>query len=144
MIYTDAGSRGNPGPSAFAVIVCSADGRLVKEVTRFIGLRTNNEAEYEGMLAALAEGKAKGAKELEITSDSELMVRQINHQYRVKAKNLLPLVEEVWRRMSEFEGVEVRHAPREHPMIQRADMLLNQELDIMAFAARLRKPETNH
>ncbi len=92
------------------------------------------------MLAALEEGKSLGAEEVEVTSDSELMVRQINRRYRVKAENLMPLVDEVWRRMSCFRKVEIRHAPREHPMIQRADMLLNQELDMMAFARKLRKP----
>jgi len=121
------------------VIICSTDGRRLKEVARFIGTGTNNEAEYRGMLAALEEGKAMGAKELEITSDSELMVKQINRQYRVKAKNLQPMVEEVWHRMSWFERVVVKHAPRENPMIQRADFLLNEELDMMAFAAKLRK-----
>jgi ribonuclease HI len=112
----------------------------MKELARYIGLGTNNEAEYKGMLAALEEGERLGADELEITSDSELMVKQINRLYRVKAENLRPLVEEVWQRMSCFKKVEIMHVPREHPMIQRADMLLNQELDMMAFAQKLRKP----
>jgi ribonuclease HI len=112
----------------------------LKELARFIGLGTNNEAEYRGMLAALEEGETLGADELEIISDSELMVRQINRQYRIKAENLRPMVEEVWYKMSRFKSVEVRHAPREHPIIQRADMLVNQELDMMAFAQKLRKP----
>lgn len=112
----------------------------MKELARFIGLGTNNEAEYRGMLAALEEGETLGADELEIISDSELMVRQINRQYRIKAENLRPMVEEVWYKMSRFKSVEVGHAPREHPMIQRADMLVNQELDMMAFAQKLRKP----
>ena len=138
-MFTDAGSRGNPGPSAYAVVVCSGDGKRLKEVARYIGLGTNNEAEYKGMLAALEEGRSMNADELEITSDSELMVRQINREYRIKAENLRPLVEEVWQRISCFKAVTVRHAPREHPMIQRADMLVNQELDMMAFAQKLRK-----
>jgi ribonuclease HI len=116
----------------------------LKEKARFIGLGTNNEAEYRGMLAALEEGRAMGAEELEITSDSELMVRQINRQYRVKAENLRPMVEEVWQKMADFKDVRLRHAPREHPLIQRADELVNQELDMMAFAKKLHKPETNH
>ncbi|MDD1756394.1 MAG: ribonuclease HI family protein [Methanomassiliicoccales archaeon] len=139
-VYTDAGSRGNPGPSAYAIVVCSADGKRLKELARFIGLGTNNEAEYRGVIAALEEGRALGADELEITSDSQLLVRQINRQYRVKAQNLRPMVEEVWQRMTAFKGVDVRHAPREHPMIQRADLLVNQELDMMEFAQKLRKP----
>ncbi|MDD1746322.1 MAG: ribonuclease HI family protein [Methanomassiliicoccales archaeon] len=125
-------------------MLCSGDGKRLKEKARFIGIGTNNEAEYRGMLAALEEGRAMGAEELEITSDSELMVRQINRQYRVKAENLRPLVEEVWQRMADFKDVKLRHAPREHPMIQRADELVNQELDMMAFANKLRKPETKH
>ena len=84
-------------------------------------------------------GKTMGAEELEITSDSELMVRQINRQYRVKAQNLRPMVEEVWKRIADFRAVDIRHASREHPMIQRADALVNQELDMMAFAQKLRK-----
>jgi ribonuclease HI len=139
-VYTDAGSRGNPGPSAYAIVVCNAEGKRLKELARFIGIGTNNEAEYRGVLAALEEGGSLGADELEITSDSELLVRQINRQYRVKAQNLRPMVEEVWQKMSAFKVVVLKHAPREHPMIQRADMLVNQELDMMAFAQKLRKP----
>jgi len=121
-------------------VICTAQGKRLKELARFIGIGTNNEAEYRGVLAALEEGIGLGADELEITSDSELMVRQINRQYRVKAPNLRPMVEEVWKRMLGFKLVEIKHASREHPLIQRADMLVNQELDMMEFAQKLRKP----
>lgn len=112
----------------------------MRETARFIGEGTNNEAEYRGLLAAIEEAKALGAEEVELTSDSELMVRQINRQYRIKADNLRPFAEEIWERMSSFRSAEVRHASREHPMIKRADLLVNQELDAMEFARRLRKP----
>jgi ribonuclease HI len=139
LVYTDAGSRGNPGPSAYAVVVCSEDGKRLMETARYIGEGTNNEAEYRGVLAGLEEAKAMGADEIVLTSDSELLVRQVNRQYRIKAANLRPLAEEVWRRMSEFARAELRHVHREHPMISRADLLVNQELDAMAFARKLRR-----
>jgi ribonuclease HI len=138
-LYTDAGSRGNPGPSAYAVIICSADGQLIHEHTRFIGICTNNEAEYKAMVAGLEEVRKVGADDVEITSDSELMVRQINGQYRMKAENLRPLLEQVLSLMAMFKSARVLHARREHPMIARADALLNQELDDMELARKLRK-----
>jgi ribonuclease HI len=76
---------------------------------------------------------------VEITSDSELMVRQINGQYRMKAENLRPLLEQVLSLMAMFKSARVLHARREHPMIARADALLNQELDDMELARKLRK-----
>jgi ribonuclease HI len=120
-------------------VVCSEDGRRLKELARYLGEGTNNEAEYQGLLAALKEAEAMGAEEVEITSDSELMVKQVNGQYRIKAANLQPLAEEAHRRMSSFRSATVRHSHREHPMIQRADLLVNQELDTMEFARRLRR-----
>lgn len=120
-------------------MVCSEDGKRLKELARYLGEGTNNEAEYQGLLAALKEAEAMGAEEVEITSDSELMVRQVNGQYRVKASNLQPMAEEAHRRMSGFRSATVRHSHREHPMIQRADLLVNQELDTMEFARRLRR-----
>lgn len=138
-LYTDAGSRGNPGPSAYAVIICSADGQLLHEQARFIGICTNNEAEYKAMVAGLEEVRKVGADDVEITSDSELMVRQINGQYRMKAENLRPLLEQVLSLMAMFKSARVLHARREHPMIARADALLNQELDDMELARKLRK-----
>lgn len=139
LIYTDAGSRGNPGPSAYAVVLCSEDGKRIRELARFIGEGTNNEAEYRGLLAGLEAAEALGTDEVEITSDSELLVRQINGQYRIKAQNLRPLADEALSRMSRFEKAALRHASREHPMIQRADLLVNQELDAMELARKLRK-----
>jgi ribonuclease HI len=138
-LFTDAGSRGNPGPSAYAVVICSEDGKVLHEHARFIGVGTNNEAEYKAMVAGLEEVRRMGADDVEITSDSELMVKQVNGQYRMKAENLRPLLEQVRDLMSSFQTARMNHARREHPMIVRADALLNQELDDMEFARRLRK-----
>jgi ribonuclease HI len=91
------------------------------------------------LLAGLKEAESMGAEEVEVTSDSQLMVRQMNGQYRIKAQNLMPLAEEARRRMASFGKARLVHAHREHPMIQRADELVNQALDEMELARRLRK-----
>lgn len=137
-IFTDAGSRGNPGPSAFAVVICSETGEKILEFSRFLGERTNNEAEYHGLLAALEEAKKMGADEVEIISDSELMIKQLTGKYRIKSENLLPLAKRAKDLMGEFKSVELSHSRRDHPLIRKADRLVNEELDAMQFARRLR------
>lgn len=137
-LYTDAGARGNPGPSAYAAIICADDGKVMKQVARYIGEATNNEAEYTALVAGLEEALRLGADEVEVTSDSELMVRQVNGQYRMKAENLRPLLEEAQRLMARFKSASISHARREHPMITRADALVNRELDDMELARRVK------
>lgn len=130
-IYTDGGSRGNPGPAAFAVVVTDEEGRVIREYSRYLGRMTNNEAEYSGAIAALKEAEDLGATEVEVISDSEVMVRQVNGQYRCKASNLQPFLSELREHMSKFRHVTFRNVRREHPMVTRADELLNREQDIM-------------
>lgn len=129
-VYTDGGSRGNPGPAAFAVVVTNGD-RVVKEYARYIGRTTNNVAEYQGAIAALKEAMDMGADEVEVVSDSELMVRQVNGQYACRAANLQPYLEEVRKLSGRFRKVTFSNVRRGHPMVSRADALLNQEQDIM-------------
>lgn len=129
-VYTDGGSRGNPGPAAFAVVVTS-DGKVVKEYARYIGRTTNNVAEYQGAIAALKEAVDMGADEVEVVSDSELMVRQVNGQYACRAANLQPYLEEVRKLSGRFRKATFSNVRRGHPMVSRADALLNQEQDIM-------------
>ncbi len=129
-IYTDGGSRGNPGPAAFAVVV-SRDDKVVKEYARYIGRTTNNVAEYQGAIAALKEAADMGADEVEVISDSELMVRQVNGQYACRAANLQPYLEEIRKLSGQFRKVTFSNVRRGHPMVSRADALLNQEQDIM-------------
>ena len=128
-LYSDGGSRGNPGPSAFAFILQTEDGKTILERAKFIGLATNNEAEYNGLLAALAAAKDEGADEIEVTMDSELVVRQMQGLYAVKSPRLMPLYKEARLRFMTFRKPVIVHARREHPVITRADALLNQELD---------------
>jgi ribonuclease HI len=129
-LFTDGGSRGNPGPSAFAFILLSEEGKTILEKAHFLGKATNNEAEYNGLLAGLAAAKEKGAEEIEVTMDSELVVKQMQGLYAVKSPNLIPLYNEARQRFSGFRRPVILHAPREHPVITRADALLNAELDL--------------
>ncbi len=139
LVFTDAGARGNPGPAAFAYLISTKEGKKLKEQAGYIGIATNNEAEYRGLIAGLAEAKRVGAEEVTVTMDSELVVNQLLGKYRVKAANLLPLYELARDLLSSFPNSKIVHAPREHPSISRADCLVNQELDMMELAQRIKK-----
>jgi len=130
-IYTDGGARGNPGPAAIGVVI--SDKRSVIRYSKFIGKATNNEAEYQAIIFALQKVKAlfgkKKAKEMEIEikTDSELVFKQLNHQYKIKEKNLIPFFIKVWNLEMDFKKVFFTHIPREKN--KEADKLVNQELD---------------
>ena len=128
-LFTDGGSRGNPGPSAYAFILQLDDGRTILEKAKFIGVATNNEAEYNGLLAGLAAAKEQDCDEIEVMMDSELVVRQMQGLYDVKSPKLIPLHREARLRFMSFRKPVIVHARREHPVISRADALLNEELD---------------
>jgi len=100
------------------------------ERAHFLGRATNNEAEYNGLLAGLAAAKDEGADEIVVTMDSELVVKQMQGLYSVRSPNLMPLHKEARLRFSGFKRPVILHAPREHPVISRADALLNAELDL--------------
>jgi ribonuclease HI len=129
-IFSDGGSRGNPGPAAFAYLVCDSEGSIVKKGARYLGRMTNNEAEYHGLLAGIEAALLLGADQVEIVMDSELVVNHILGRYSVKAANLRPLYEQALVDLSRFGTYHIRHVPRENPMIKKADALVNQELDI--------------
>lgn len=125
--WIDGASRGNPGRASTGVVIEEEDGRvLVDEGTR-IGETTNNVAEYRALLAALAHGERLGASSIEVMSDSELLVKQINGEYRVKHPNMKPLHAEALERMARFPRVAVRHVRREQNT--RADAAANRALD---------------
>ena len=125
--WIDGGSRGNPGPSAVGVLIEDMSGETLATVSRAIGSATNNVAEYQALLAALETVSDLGANEVEIISDSELLVRQMLGQYRVKNIGLQPLFTEAKRRAAGFARFEIRHTGREHNA--KADGLVNQALD---------------
>ncbi len=128
IVHIDGGSRGNPGPAAAGVVVTAADdGTALHEAGIYIGRATNNVAEYRGLLAGLTTAKRLGAAEVEIVSDSELLVRQMKGQYRVKNAGLRPLFEQARELAESFDRCRFRHIRREEN--SRADGLVNQALD---------------
>ncbi|HTY46913.1 MAG TPA: ribonuclease HI family protein [Methanomassiliicoccales archaeon] len=140
LVYTDGGSRGNPGPSAYGVVLANEDGKVLKQTARFLGEGTNNEAEYRGLIAGLGLALEIGADEVEVVMDSQLVVHHVDGSYRLKAEHLRPLLEEARTLLKRFRSAKVVYRGRENPMTSRADELVNQELDTMAFARSLRKP----
>jgi phosphoribosylglycinamide formyltransferase-1 len=127
-IYTDGGSRGNPGPAAAGFTLADSCGTQLQAKGFFLGKATNNIAEYTGFLKALEAAKQAGAEQLTVFSDSQLLVRQINGQYKVKSENIWPLFQKAVNLLSGFTSWQVQHIPREQN--QRADKLVNQALDL--------------
>jgi len=126
-ISTDGGSRGNPGPAAAGIFICNERGEPVYSGGFVLGKTTNNVAEYQGLIHALQIAEGLGGKELDIACDSELVVKQVNGQYRVKNAQLKPLQSQVTSLMSRFAKAVVRHVRREQNT--EADALVNEALD---------------
>jgi len=127
--YTDGASRGNPGPAAGAYILIDRGGKVFEERGWFLGTRTNNEAEYEALIAGLAAASGHGCRVLSVYSDSELVVRQMQGTYRVRASRLLPYHTRAREALAGFKRVSFMSVSREDPLIRRADILCNQVLD---------------
>ncbi|MFO0971911.1 MAG: ribonuclease HI family protein [Phycisphaerae bacterium] len=127
MANIDGGSRGNPGRAGAGVWVRDGDGRTLLAAGYFLGEATNNQAEYQALLRALEFCAGRGATELLIHSDSELLVRQLNGEYRVKSPLIAPLFNEARSRLSAFGRWRIAHVPRAQNA--RADELANQAMD---------------
>lgn len=125
-IYSDGGSRGNPGPAAIGAIFY-ADNIKISECSEFIGNATNNEAEYKALIMALLKAKTLKAKNLSCYLDSELVVKQLNREYRIKDDKIIPLFIKIWNLMFDFDKVTFTHIPREKN--KAADTLVNKTLD---------------
>ncbi|MGC2162795.1 MAG: ribonuclease HI family protein [Silvibacterium sp.] len=125
--FCDGGARGNPGPSGFGVYIQNERGEKVAELSEFLGIRTNNFAEYSGLLAALEYALRYDHPRLKVVSDSELMVKQIKGQYKVKSPDLRPLYEEAKRRIAGLESFQIQHVLRNKN--KEADRLANQAMD---------------
>ena len=123
----DGGSRGNPGPAAYGVVVRDPRGQIVARLKKYIGNNTNNVAEYFGLIAALDYAQNHGIRALRIESDSELMVKQMQGKYKVKSEELRPLFERAKKMSQAFESFRIGHVYREHN--KEADALVNQALD---------------
>jgi ribonuclease HI len=125
--FCDGGSRGNPGPAGFGVYIQGAHGESIGELSEFLGKRTNNFAEYSGLLAALNFALEQGYPRLKVVSDSELMVKQIKGQYRVNSPELRPLYEEAKRRIARLDSFQIQHVLRDKN--RNADRLANLAMD---------------
>ena len=125
--YCDGGSRGNPGPAGYGVYIEDGKGAVIGELGEFVGRKTNNFAEYSGLLAALQFALDHGYRRLKVVSDSELMVKQIKGQYRVNSPELRPLYEEAKRRIRELDSFQIQHVLREKN--RHADRLANEAMD---------------
>ena len=126
-LYTDGGARGNPGPAAYGYVIEAEDGTVLAAEGVPIGVATNNVAEYRGLVAGLAKAAELGIDEVEVRSDSELIVKQMRGEYRVKNEALRLLSLEAASLARQLAGVEYRHVRREHNEL--ADSLVNRALD---------------
>jgi len=132
IVYTDGGARDNPGPAAIGVVI-TQEGQTLKKYSDFIGEATNNQAEYQAVIFALKKikllfGKKKAkTMEIEICSDSELVAKQLNHQYKIKEKDLQPLFLKIWNLILDFGQISFKYIPRQQN--KEADRLVNQALD---------------
>ena len=123
----DGGSRGNPGPASYGVVIRDARGEIVAKLKKYIGRTTNNVAEYYGLIAALDYAQSHGIRALRIESDSELLVKQMRGQYKVKSEDLRPLFERAKKMSQTFETFRIDHVYREQN--READALANEAMD---------------
>lgn len=128
-IYTDGGSRGNPGNSAIGGVGFDEDGEEVFRYSKFLGIHTNNFAEYSSLIFALEKCLEFKADEVFATSDSELMVRQINGIYKVRDKNIKVLFEKVLSLAKKFKSFKIVHKRRSEEKMPLADALVNEAMD---------------
>ncbi|MFC1788193.1 ribonuclease HI family protein [Patescibacteria group bacterium] len=130
-IYTDGGSRGNPGPAASGAVLKDLkdgkEGEVIDTVSRYLGKATNNQAEYTAIIIGLERAKHLEAVEVEMYMDSELAVKQLNGEYKVKDPDLAKLFMKVWNLSQSFKKVTYTHVRREKN--KEADALVNQSLD---------------
>jgi len=129
VVNVDGGSRGNPGPAAIGVVIRDDDGGVVADAAEPIGPATNNVAEYRALIRGIELAAEHGATELELRGDSELVVKQIRGEYKVKDAGLKPLHAEARRALSAFESWSFNHVRRERNA--EADALVNQALDTL-------------
>ena len=125
--YTDGGARGNPGPAGYGVVIEDEVGRPVANLSEYLGKQTNNYAEYSGLLAALHYALRHGFKALKVVSDSELLVKQINGQYKVSSPTLKELNQSAMKLIDQLDCFEIKHVLREKN--READRLANIAMD---------------
>ena len=127
VVNVDGGARGNPGPAAIAAVVSNRDGEVIESRGEVIGSATNNVAEYRALLLGIEIARARGAEEVELIGDSELIVRQIKGEWKIKNAPLRELRAEVVAALAGFDAWSARNVPREQN--EAADALVNETLD---------------
>jgi ribonuclease HI len=127
VVHVDGGARGNPGPAAAAAVLSTADGDVVDEAHEYLGVVTNNVAEYRGLLLGLQRARDLGADEVEVVNDSELVAKQVNGEYKVKHPDMKPLHAAARQALGHFGRWSIRSVPRAENAA--ADALVNQALD---------------
>jgi probable phosphoglycerate mutase len=136
--YTDGGARGNPGPAGYGVHIVGPDGQTLAELSRFLGIQTNNVAEYQAMLGALEWALANGVTHLRVVSDSELMVKQMQGKYKISSPGLKPLYDEARTRARKLENFRIEHVLRGKN--KRADALANAAMDSGMRGVKVAQP----
>lgn len=126
-IYTDGGSRGNPGPAASGAVLYSEDDEVVATASKYLGKDTNNQAEYTAIIIGLEKAKSLGAETIELFMDSELAVKQLKGEYKVKNPEIAKRFLEVKNLITQFDHVKIKHVRRE--LNKAADALVNKVLD---------------
>ena len=127
VVHVDGGARGNPGPAAAAAVLSTADGDVVDEAHEYLGVATNNVAEYRGLLLGLRRARELGADEIEVVNDSELVAKQVKGEYKVKHPDMKPLHAAAREALGDFGRWSIRSVPRAENAA--ADALVNQALD---------------
>ena len=127
LLRCDGASRGNPGPAGAGIVLIDPQGQVQADQGRYLGETTNNVAEYQALLLGLAEAHRLGVKKLRVLADSELMVKQLNGRYRVKAPHLIPLWRDALDTLTKFEAWAIAHVPREENHL--ADEAANRAID---------------
>jgi ribonuclease HI len=128
-LYTDGGARGNPGPAAIAYMILDSTGNVLEKGARFVGERTNNEAEYEAILWGLEKVMERSCAAVRVITDSELVARQINGRYKVRDRRMQQYADKVAISKTFFDSFEVVHARRTDERVALVDALVNEELE---------------
>ena len=127
IIFSDGGARGNPGPAGIGAVLYNEDKKIIAEISHYLGETTNNQAEYRALIAAIKKARELGGQEIVCYLDSELVVKQLNREYKVKNKDLAPLFLEVYNLSLGFQKISFIHIPREQNSV--ADRLANEAMD---------------
>ena len=127
IIYTDGGARNNPGPAGIGAVLMSEDEKAIARISEYIGNTTNNQAEYRAVIAAIKKAKELGAEELNFYLDSELVVKQLNREYKVKDMDLALLFVQIYNISLSFKKITFNYIPSE--MNEEADRLANEAMD---------------